>query len=138
MQQPRTNLQELVPLLFVDDVVQSSRFYCDQLGFELKQKWEPEGKLAWCRLERGNASIMLQLACPDEDGAAEVRSKGTGFFFLCDDVQVVYEEFVSRGLSLEPPEVAFYGMKQIFLNDPDGYQLCFQNQVELSEGSQDL
>ncbi len=135
MQQPTTDLQELVPLLFVDDIVQSSRFYCDQLGFELKQKWEPEGKLAWCRLERGNTAVMLQLACPEEDGAAEVRCNGVGFFFLCDDVQMIYEEFLSRGLSLEPPEVAFYGMKQIFLNDPDGYQLCFQNQVKLSEGS---
>ncbi|QDV49624.1 VOC family protein [Gimesia fumaroli] len=131
---PQTNpaIQELVPLLYVEDASRSTEFYCDQLGFEMKLKWEPEGNLAWCRLERGNAALMLQLACPDEDGTAAERCKGVGFFFLCDDAQAVYEELSSRGLTLEPPQVAFYGMNQLFMKDPDGYQLCFQNQVELA------
>ena len=25
-----------------------------------------------------------------------------------------------------PPKVAWYGMKQLYLTDPDGYGLCFQ------------
>ena len=131
MQQTATEMQELVPLLYVDDIVHSSTFYCDGLGFEQKLTWEPDGKLAWCRLERGNAAIMLQLAVPEEDGAVEERCKGVGFFFLCDDAQAMYEELLSRGLTLEPPKVAFYGMNQLFLKDPDGYELCFQNQVEI-------
>ncbi|WP_299465983.1 VOC family protein [uncultured Gimesia sp.] len=135
MQQTSTAIHELVPLLFVEDVVHSAAFYCDQLGFEVKLKWEPEGTLAWCRLERGNTAIMLQLACPDEDGTVEERRKGVGFFFLCDDAHAMYEELSSKGLSLDPPKVAFYGMNQLFLKDPDGYELCFQNQVEPPAGA---
>lgn len=124
-----TAIQELVPLLFVDDVTRSVAFYRDLLGFELTQKWEPEGTLSWCRLERERAALMLQRACPDEDGTAEERCRGVGFFFLCEDAQDMYDELVAKGLDLEPPQVAFYGMNQLFLKDPDGYDLCFQNQV---------
>jgi len=134
MQQTATEMQELVPLLYVDDIVHSSAFYCDGLGFELKLKWEPDGKLAWCRLERGNAAIMLQLVVPEDDSNVEERSKGVGFYFLCDDAHNMYEELLSKGLSMEPPKVAFYGMNQLFVKAPDGYELCFQNQVETSTG----
>lgn len=124
-----SDLQELVPLLFVDDLSRSVDFYIELLGFDIKLTWEPEGTLSWCRIERGNAALMLQLAVPDEDGTANERSKGVGLFFNCGDAQAMYEELLSKGLSLEPPQVAFYGMNQLFLRDPDGYELCFQNQV---------
>ncbi|WP_339735108.1 VOC family protein [uncultured Gimesia sp.] len=133
MQQTVTAIRELVPLLIVEDLSRSADFYCDQLGFEMKLKWEPEGKLAWCRLERNNTALMLQLACADEDGTSEERCKGVGFFFHCDDAQAIYEELSAQGISLEPPKVAFYGMNQLFMKDPDGYELCFQNQVEKPE-----
>ncbi|WP_417384130.1 VOC family protein [Gimesia sp.] len=123
------SVQELVPLLFVEDIDDSISFYTDRLGFEVKLKWEPEGKIMWCRLERDSVALMLQPACPDEDGTREERVKGVGFFFLCHDAQAMYEEFMTKGLNLEPPRVAFYGMNQLFLKDPDGYELCFQNQV---------
>tara|TARA_R110000850_G_scaffold22210_41_gene65322 strand:+ start:4473 stop:4862 length:390 start_codon:yes stop_codon:yes gene_type:complete len=122
-------VQELVPLLFVEDIDDSIEFYTDKLGFEVSLKWEPEGKVLWCRMGRGSAALMLQPACPDEDGVREERIKGVGFFFLCDDAQAMYDEFSANGLNLEPPQVAFYGMNQLFLKDPDGYELCFQNQV---------
>ncbi|MCA9023125.1 MAG: VOC family protein [Planctomycetaceae bacterium] len=123
------SVQELVPLLFVEEIDVSVDFYTDKLGFEIKLKWEPEGKIMWCRLERDSVALMLQPACPDEDGTREERVKGVGFFFLCHDAQGMYEEFTTKGLNLEPPRVAFYGMNQLFLKDPDGYELCFQNQV---------
>lgn len=122
-------VQELVPLLFVEDIDDSIEFYTDKLGFEVSLKWEPEGKVLWCRIDRGSAALMLQPACPDEDGVRAERIKGVGLFFLCGDAQTMYAEFSANGLNLEPPQVAFYGMNQLFLKDPDGYELCFQNQV---------
>jgi uncharacterized glyoxalase superfamily protein PhnB len=124
-----TTLHEIVPLLFVEDIGRSAGFYRDQLGFEMTQDWSPDGKLAWCRLERGSAALMLQQACPEEDGPAEGRGRGVGFFFLCDDAGAMHTEFAASGVSLAPPQVAFYGMNQLFVKDPDGYELCFQNAV---------
>ena len=47
MQSGPNSIQELVPLLFVEDVTHSVSFYRDQLGFEMTLNWEPEGKLSW-------------------------------------------------------------------------------------------
>jgi uncharacterized glyoxalase superfamily protein PhnB len=124
-----STVRELIPLLFVDDIEQSLAFYCERLGFELVNKWEPDGKLSWCRIERGGAAVMLQQACT-EDGPAAGRGRGVGFFFNCDDVDAAYAQFSANGLKLDPPAVAFYGMKQVFCKDPDGYELCFQSPVE--------
>jgi uncharacterized glyoxalase superfamily protein PhnB len=121
---------ELVPLLFVDDAARSAAFYRDTLGFEMTGSWEPGGKLTWCRMRRGGAVLMLQQACLEEDGPAEGRGRGVEFFFTCDDADAVYAELTANGLKLHKPTVAFYGMKQLFLKDPDGYHLCFQNPVE--------
>jgi len=54
------NLTQVVPLLGVTDMERSLRFYLDGLGFTMKNKWEPEGRIRWCWLTRGGASLMLQ------------------------------------------------------------------------------
>lgn len=32
----------------------------------------------------------------------------------------------AHGVDVKPPTVAPYGMKQLYVRDPDGYTLCFQ------------
>ena len=119
--------RELVPLMFVQDITRALAFY-QQLGFGITASWEPDGKRSWCRLERGSAAIMLQQA-EEEDGPPEGRGRGVEFFFNCDEADAVYADLVSHGIPVKPPVVAFYGMKQLFLKNPDGYQLCFQSLV---------
>ena len=36
----------------------------------------------------------------------------------------------AQGVRASPPKVAPYGMRQLYLSDPDGYGLCFQHPVE--------
>lgn len=122
-------ISELVPLLYVDDVDQSVAFYRDKLRFRLATAWEPDGKLTWCRMERDGAAVMLQQA-DEEDGPADRRGRGVGFFFNCDDIEALHRELSANGLSVAAPELAFYGMNQIFVKDPDGYELCFQSVEE--------
>jgi hypothetical protein len=31
-----------------------------------------------------------------------------------------------KGLDMKEPKVAPYGMKQLYVRDPDGYGICFQ------------
>jgi hypothetical protein len=37
-----------------------------------------------------------------------------------------YLELCAKGIAVKPPQVAPYGMKQMYFRDPDGYALCFQ------------
>jgi glyoxylase I family protein len=122
-------VRELVPSMFVQDIARSLVFYRDRLGFAVARTWESEGKLAWCRLQRDSSAVMLQQST-EEDGPAEGRGRGIGFFFICDDVSAIYTDLSGRGLRVDPPQIAFYGMKQLFVKDPDGYELCFESPTE--------
>jgi len=123
-----TIVEEIVPLFFVEEIDRSVAFY-KQLGFELAREWSPDGKLTWCRLQRGGAAVMLQQAC-EEDGPVAGRGRGVIFYFNCADVDTIHREFIASGLQLPAPKIAFYGEKQIHFHDPDGYELCFQSTVK--------
>jgi uncharacterized glyoxalase superfamily protein PhnB len=124
-----TAIHGLAPLLYVDEMDRSAAFYGNKLGFEMTHQWAPEGKLLWCLLKRGDAEIMLQQATTEDD-PAEGRGRGIIFYFECASADGVHAELLANGLKLNPPQVAFYGMKQLYLKDPDGYELCFQNRLE--------
>ena len=70
------NLTQVVPFLGVTDIERSLRFYLDGLGFAIKHKWEPEGRIRWCWLTRGGASLMLQeFAKPEEKKLSDVDDR---------------------------------------------------------------
>jgi uncharacterized glyoxalase superfamily protein PhnB len=123
-----TAVRELWPLLFVRDIARSMEFYRERLGFQVANEASSEGRVCWCRMQRGGASLMLQQA-EAEDGPAEGRGRGVAFYFVCDDADALHAELTARGLTLDPPTVADYGMKQLFVPEPDGYAICFESQV---------
>lgn len=47
-------------------------------------------------------------------------------YFGCPDPDAVYRRLREHGVEAEPPKVAPYGMKQLYVSDPDGFLLCFQ------------
>ena len=115
------------PLLYGRDIERSIGFYRDRLGFALvADDGKPEGRRGWCRLERGGSSIMLQ-QWTEEDGPIDGAGRGVGFYFVCDDADAMYAELTFRGLRLDAPSVAYYGMKQVFVPEPDGYAICFES-----------
>lgn len=126
-------VRQLKPLLAVQNIQRSVEFYRDRLGFALTGEAENEGKMFWCSLERGGAAIMLQQA-EEEDGPAKGRGRGISFYFICDDADAIYAELTSRGLKLSPPSVAYYGMKQVVVPEPDGYYLCFESPITQGKG----
>ena len=123
-----TSIRQLCPLLAVQDIDRSIEFYRDRLGFSIVGKADSEGKIFWCCLERDGASVMLQQA-DEEDGPAEGRGRGVTFYYVCNDADAIYGELSSRGLKLDAPRVAYYGMNQLFVPEPDGYAICFESPV---------
>jgi glyoxylase I family protein len=45
------------------------------------------------------------------------------------DLDAVHTLLASKGVVVSPPKVALYGMRQLYVTDPDGYVLCFQHAV---------
>jgi glyoxylase I family protein len=130
--QPVT-LRETWPLLFVQNIDRSAEFYRDLLGFEVVNEAKSGEQVFWCRLKRQTCSLMLQQAEP-EDGHAEGHGRGVVLYFLCDDADAMHAELMSRGLLLKNPTTAYYGMRQVELRDPDGYQLCFESESNPETG----
>ena len=130
----------MAPLLQVYDMNEALAFYRDALGFELVQSSDevdtPEGRFFhWCWLKLGSAHLMLNTAYdsgerpPARDRARQMGHDDVCLYFECADVDAIADHLRSRGLDVEGPRTAPYGMRQTWLHDPDGYQLCFQRAV---------
>jgi len=129
------SLTQVVPLLGVTDMERSLRFYLDGLGFTLKNKWEPEGRIRWCWLSRGGASLMLQEFVKEGHGGRRpegVLGQGVSICFQCDDAAALYHEFRSRGLDSSEPFVG-NSMWVTCISDPDGYKLDFESPTDVPE-----
>ena len=126
-------LESVCVLLQVFDMQTSMQFYRGVLGFALVSRWPPEGQhVDWALLRLGGAELMLNTAFDSEerpsapDAARTAAHADTTLYFACQDVDHVYRHLRSHELDVKPPQVAPYGMKQVYVSDPDGYQLCFQ------------
>ncbi len=126
----------VAPLLEVYDMPASVRFYRDLLGFTVVTTSPSLGgqdRFHWCLLRLGGAEIMLNTAYEFDDERPAIPDPGrvaahndTCLYFGCPDVDAAYKELLAAGVSVRQPMVAPYGMKQMYLRDPDGFSLCFQ------------
>jgi catechol 2,3-dioxygenase-like lactoylglutathione lyase family enzyme len=122
----------LCPLLQVFDMPTSLAFYRDVVGFNVTMQSQPDDECDWCMLQLGDAYLMLNTAYERDlrpgrpDPARIAAHDDTGLFIRCPDVDAAYAHLRARGVALDPPKVAPYGMKQLYLKDPDGFVICFQ------------
>jgi hypothetical protein len=64
------------------------------------------------------------------DPARVAAHRDTALFFDCADVDDACACLRRRGVDVADPVVRDYGMKQLYLKDPDGYEICFQHPAE--------
>jgi glyoxylase I family protein len=125
-------VEGLTTLIAVFDMPTSLAFYRDVLGFTLVKQSGPGEDFGWGLLRLGNAELMLNTAYDrDERPAAPDPARigaheDTTLYFGCRDVDAAFSHLRDKGLAAEPPRVSWYGMKQLYVKDPDGYLVCFQ------------
>jgi glyoxylase I family protein len=126
-------IRGMAPLLQVFDMSTSIKFYRDVLGFEVVTTSNPRGEhFDWALLRLHGVELMLNTAYeedarpPAPDPARIAAHDDTCLYFGCPDVDAAYAHLRARGVAAKEPKVAPYGMKQLYLHDPDGYNLCFQ------------
>jgi catechol 2,3-dioxygenase-like lactoylglutathione lyase family enzyme len=129
------NVKEVAPFPHVSSMEKSVRYYVDGLGFAMKNQWVIEGKLRWCWLSIGGASLMLQ-EFPKEGHDSWVPpgkvGEGVSLYFICEDVIAIYQELKSRGIQASEPQVG-NAMWVTGLSDPDGYRLFFESATDKPE-----
>ena len=132
-------LRSLCPLIQVFDMPASLAFYRDIVGMELVQAAPEQATgddFGWVWLRRDGADLMLNTAYdPDADRpespepARVAAHDDTALFIGCPDVDGMYRHLRAKGLAVSPPTIAPYGMKQLYVKDPDGFTVCFQWRV---------
>jgi len=126
-------IRGMAPLLQVFDMPTSIAFYRDVLGFEVVTTSKPGAEnFGWALLRLNGTELMLNTVYeedsrpPEPDRARIAAHDDTTIFFGCPDVDAAYAHLRSRAENVKEPKVAPYGMKQLYVRDPDGYNLCFQ------------
>jgi catechol 2,3-dioxygenase-like lactoylglutathione lyase family enzyme len=127
-------LTGICTLIQVFDMHESVAFYCDRLGFTLKQR-SPQFGWAWLEREDDDIELMLNTAWEDDERPATrppdwvASHRDVTLYFRCEDVAGAVAILRAGGLDVPDPRVAWYGMKQLAFKDPDGYGICLQWRV---------
>lgn len=125
-------IDSATPLLQVFDMPTSIGFYCDVLGFEIVSTSQAGSEFDWALLQLNGVYLMLNTAYEKEsrpagpDPTRIAAHEDAAIFFQCADVDAAYAHLCSKGLKVKPPAIQAYGMKQLYVTDPDGFSLCFQ------------
>lgn len=128
-------------LLLVFDMPTSLRFYRDVLGFEVVATSDDDAgdDVDWCYLRLGKTELMLNGMYeaherpPLPDKARTAAHSDVCLYFGCPDVDGAYRDLRAKGVDVKAPTVAPYGMRQLYVLDPDGYNLCFQWEAARTE-----
>jgi uncharacterized glyoxalase superfamily protein PhnB len=133
-------LISLAPNLMVADVGRTVDYYLRVLGFEFAMgvtdagqqpvfAWPAAEPLCYAMVASGAVQIMFQ---SKKSLAAELPSlenaKPGGAFTLyieCDDLDARYAALDEDTPFLKRPHVTFYGMREFYIKDINGYILAF-------------
>ena len=126
------DIRGLCPLLEVFDMPASIHFYCEVLGFSIVTSAEPPPTYGWTLLRLNGTELMIEPAYEKgkrpltQDSSRNIAHRDTGLYFGCPNIDEAYTLLLSKGINLQVPRITFYGMKQLYITDPDNYVLCLQ------------
>ena len=106
-------IESVTPILRVEDLQASRRYYIETLGFALD--WDYESKMI--SVSRDSGSIML---CERGQGQA-----GTWVWFGVDDADALFAEFSAKGAKIRSEPKNFSWAYEFAVEDPDGHVLRF-------------
>ncbi|MGC9950812.1 MAG: VOC family protein [Bryobacteraceae bacterium] len=126
------DIRGIAPLLFVFDMPAAIHFYRDVLGFEVVSTSGGGDNCGWALLKLNGVEVMLNTEYDDgerpavPDPARVTGHADTCLYFGLEDLDGAYQHLRAQGCDVNEPKVAYYGMRQLYVRDPDGFGLCFQ------------
>lgn len=132
----KTTVTQLAPMLTVPDVSATITYFRDRLGFAVNFHASHPGIPEYASVSRdGFAVHLLEGEPPSEPGA------NGGIHLYVGDVDILYQELRERGafrhdfpqqypaIREHPPEDKIYGLRDLIMLDPNGYILCFGQEL---------
>ena len=113
-------------IFHVDDVEKSSRFYRDELGFEITFEWgDPIRYVVTNRDE----AVFIHFSQKENFSEVQPGNFNTIYIFV-HDVDAIYQELLSKNVDItDPIGDRDYGMRDFDIRDPDGNMLSFGKHI---------
>lgn len=105
------------PVLFVEDVERSLRFYTNALGFSETNRYAQDGRLLLGGVERDGCSLLLN--------CQQAQKIGHGRLWIKLDLEtysVLRADLLTKGVALKD---GWWGFDTMIVEDPDGNELFF-------------
>ena len=120
-------LTSIAPQFLVDDLARSVEYYCRCLGFELDFTYEG----FYASVSRDGCAIHLKAAPKTvADRAHRKQHEHLDAYIALSNVVALHDELRSRGaLVTKPLEERAWSARDFYVEDPDGYILCFSEQT---------
>ncbi|MDR2081285.1 MAG: VOC family protein [Campylobacteraceae bacterium] len=131
---------KLTPNLAVIDIKQTVRFYCENLGFELvmavpatqdgvDQQMSDDKEYVYALLQKDGVELMFQRADSFQTDIALAKDIPMGasvsFYMQGEGVKAFYEELKSKNLQISELKLTWYGTREFYVKDNNGYILGF-------------
>ncbi|MEP7116882.1 MAG: VOC family protein [Acidobacteriota bacterium] len=123
----------VTPNLIVADVARSTAFYCDVLGFTVKQTVPDVAPFVFVWLERGGVTVFLNDPGPVGEAVPSFAAPafgGTGTLFVTvEGVDALHAAVAPHAPVVMALRTQFYGLREFAVTDPDGHLITFAERV---------
>ena len=141
-------------ILTVRDAKATLDFYRNKLGFELEASWPDEKNPMWANLMLDGQSVMIGANLPADDikrfcssdpaalehklaAAADFTKHkhgvGIATYVMVPDIDAWHAKVSKKGVKFAgEPKTQFYGIREVALEDPDGYTFMFYSPVTMA------
>ena len=121
------NLLGIAPQFLVDDLELSIEYYCRRLGFELDFRYEG----LYASVSRDGCAIHLKCAPKTEaDRVHRRQNEHLDAYIDVANAAALHDELTARGGSIiRPLEERPWSCRDFYVEDPDGYILCFSERI---------
>jgi catechol 2,3-dioxygenase-like lactoylglutathione lyase family enzyme len=111
----RIGVECIIPILRVNSVAASIRFYVDVLGFKLD--WGGEDESSFASVSRDGRAIMLS--------QGEQGQPGTWIWIGVEDIEPLFAEYSAKGVKVREQPTNYAWAYEMKIEDPDGHVLRF-------------
>lgn len=127
---PAFTLGSIAAGFTANDAAASVKWYCDVLGFMVRERWEQNGRFLGASV--GLGPVTLHIGQDDwRMGRDRVKGQGTRLYITTGPgIEQYAADVQARGGVLDQPLSEGWGFKTFGINDPDNFKLSFMTPLK--------
>ena len=137
--------KRITPNFEVTDIKQTVKFYTDILGFKLTMavphtldgadgELENEKEYVYALVTNNGVEVSFQRTDSFYEDVPILQRKDIGasisFYIEVEDIESFHNDLKNKNIEATELKTSWYGMREFFIKDNNGYILCIAQQAE--------